>query len=983
MAFSLQEFLVSDQEIELLIVPHTHWDREWYLTYQQFRMKLVDTLDLVLDILDSDPDFSYFMLDGQTIVLEDYLEIRPENAARLKAHASKGRLLVGPWYLQPDEFLVGGESLIRNLQQGRRISEGYGGAMPVGYVPDTFGHVAQLPQLLRGFGIDNAVFWRGVGPEIKHDSFRWRAADGSEVLAAWLRDDLGYSNAAVLPTDAEALAARVRVIASRMQPWANGRTTLLLMNGSDHLMPQPELPAALAQANARLQDSHLHLRIGTLPHYIAALRQAASTSEEQSYSGELRSSYRAHLLPGVYSSRMWLKQQNASGEALLTRWAEPATCWAWLLGSSYPRVELDLAWKFLMQNHPHDSICGCSIDQVHSEMMPRFAQSRQIAEELTVRALESLANKVDTLGLEGGIPLVVFNPAGGPRSEVVRAKARIGLSHFQVVDENAESLPYQVLSQQGSQLLDQVADKAIVMSMLGMISEGRALGYSILDAHVGHLEGDGAVPVELVVSEHGTPDLSLVESTVARIRELAEDESVLAFHVIAQEAATTEFLFAARDVPSYGGRTFFLRHQLGSEASEEQLWAGTTWLENEYLRVEADAVTGTVLVRDKVTGAVFPGLNQFVDGGDVGDLYTYCPPAHDTLVDAPAEPGTTQLLEAGPARATLRLSQTYRLPAACSQDRAGRSPERATCEIVTDVSLGVGSRRVEFETKVANAAKDHRLRVLFPVPFSCDVVAAEGAFEVTRRPVDYRMEDKKDADSVTEQSWSDWAETPVNTQPQRRFADLSDGERGLAVLNHGLPEYEVIQTHGGSAFALTLLRAVEWLSRNDLPTRRGHAGPPIFTPEAQGQGSRIFEYAIVPHMGDWESNDGFVLQAASAYEAPMRAVVTNRHAGKPLPSTWSFLQVTPSWLVVSAVKRSIAGDALILRLTNPLTQPVSAEITLAAPFEDVEIVDLSEQAQTGTPEAPMARILSTGVRTTLRGGEIQTLRFSYGAKQEP
>src|SRR5215469_18077040 len=194
-------------------------------------MKLVDTVDLVLDTLDSNPEFSYFMLDGQTIVLEDYLEIRPENASRLKSLATQGRLLVGPWYLQPDEFLVGGESLIRNLQMGRRISAGYGGAMPVGYVPDTFGHVAQLPQLLRGFGIDNAVFWRGVGPEIKQDSFRWCSPDGSEVLAIWLRDDLGYSNAAMLPTDALALAARVQVIASRMRTWANGRNLLLLMNG--------------------------------------------------------------------------------------------------------------------------------------------------------------------------------------------------------------------------------------------------------------------------------------------------------------------------------------------------------------------------------------------------------------------------------------------------------------------------------------------------------------------------------------------------------------------------------------------------------------------------------------------------------------------------------------------------------------------------------------------------------------------------------
>src|SRR5215469_15345308 len=283
-------------------------------------MKLVDTVDLVLTTLESDPAFSFFMLDGQTIVLEDYLEIRPENASRLETLARQGRLLLGPWYLQPDEFLVGGESLIRNLQMGRRMGRSYGGVMPVGYVPDTFGHIAQLPQILRGFQIDNAVFWRGVGPEVKKDAFYWKAPDGTEVLVAWLNDEFGYSNAARLPLEAEALAARVELIARRMQPRAS-TSTLLLMNGSDHLMPQTGLPSVLEAANQRLRDQHLHLRIGTLPEYIGRLKEAATGL--QTLTGEMRSSYSAHLLPGVFSSRVWLKQHNAAGEALLTRWAEP------------------------------------------------------------------------------------------------------------------------------------------------------------------------------------------------------------------------------------------------------------------------------------------------------------------------------------------------------------------------------------------------------------------------------------------------------------------------------------------------------------------------------------------------------------------------------------------------------------------------------------------------------------------------------------
>jgi len=216
----------------------------------------------------------------------------------------------------------------------------------------------------------------------------------------------------------------------------------------------------------------------------------------------------------------------------------------------------------------------------------------------------------------------------------------------------------------------------------------------------------------------------------------------------------------------------------------------------------------------------------------------------------------------------------------------------------------------------------------------------------------------------------------VDTHPQKRFVDVSDGERGLAVLNRGLPEYEALpEPHGaGSAVALTLLRSVGWLSRDDLATRRGHAGPPLATPEAQGLGPHIFEYALVPHPGNWRAEDALVVREAQAFEAPMRAITTSRHAG-PLASRWSFVYVTPAPIVVSAVKRAEREDALVVRLYNPLETSLAAEVILALPFSEVVRVDLNEEAMTADSSVELARILSTGVRTRLRGGEIQTLLF--------
>jgi alpha-mannosidase len=220
----------------------------------------------------------------------------------------------------------------------------------------------------------------------------------------------------------------------------------------------------------------------------------------------------------------------------------------------------------------------------------------------------------------------------------------------------------------------------------------------------------------------------------------------------------------------------------------------------------------------------------------------------------------------------------------------------------------------------------------------------------------------------------------LNTQPQKRFVDLSDGTFGLAVLNRGLPEYEVVPASAagaeqtGSAVALTLLRSVEWLSRDDLATRRGHAGPPLHTPEAQGLGTHVFEYALVPHPGTWEAEDAFILQEAHAYEAPLRARAVEQHAG-PLAPHWSFAHVTPGTVLISAIKHAEREDALVVRLVNPSSHPTEAELILAVPFRAVAQVNLAEERLDAAVTVQLARILNTGVRTHLRGGEIQTLLF--------
>ncbi len=355
---------VSD--FRYLVVAHTHWDREWYLPFEQFRLKLGAVVDGVLDTLEGDPSFTSFTLDGQAIVLEDYVEVRPENEARLRALLGAGRLEVGPSYVLPDEILVGGESLVRNLLLGRRVCRRFGvEPSSVGYLPDSFGHPAQLPQILAGFGIRTFLFSRGLGDELDDVGvvFRWRAGP-AEIVACQMLPH--YDNFARLTwyDDAE---ERVRAIVERFGELVRraGGAEIVLANGSDHLPVEPELPDILAELEQRFGAA---FRIG---RYDEHAPEPAGLPE---HAGELVGSRLENVLRGVNSARIYLKQANERAERRLLS-IETAAALRTLRGdAAYPAADLRLAWRDLLRNHPHDSICGCSCDEVHRDMLVRYEQ---------------------------------------------------------------------------------------------------------------------------------------------------------------------------------------------------------------------------------------------------------------------------------------------------------------------------------------------------------------------------------------------------------------------------------------------------------------------------------------------------------------------------------------------------------------------------------------------------------------------------------
>jgi len=402
-------------EIHLVVVPHTHWDREWYRTHEDFRYRLVRLLDGLLDLLEGDPSFRHFTLDGQTIVLDDYLEVRPGARERIARLVRAGRLLIGPWHVLPDEWLVSGEALIRNLRLGIAKAAEFGGAMSLGYVPDQFGHIGQLPQILAGFGFEAAVLWRGVEQDVGDTTFFWEAPDGTRTFAVYLLH--GYGNAMNLPLEPAALAGRIeREIRDQM---AHSKIrSVLLMNGSDHLEPQPGLPAALEAAVGRLDG--VTFELGTLPGFAARAR-AEAPAELSVHCGELRSGLRSPLLEGCASSRMRQKRRDFLNDRLLTRYLEPLAAWLEALGGAADTEQIDFAWRVALENHPHDSICGCSIDAVHDEMEVRFARTAEIAGGYLRHVTGELARRIAVpaggFGRGARDAVAVWNPNAGGRAQ--------------------------------------------------------------------------------------------------------------------------------------------------------------------------------------------------------------------------------------------------------------------------------------------------------------------------------------------------------------------------------------------------------------------------------------------------------------------------------------------------------------------------------------------------------------------------------------
>ncbi len=880
--------------LEVHAVSHTHWDREWYHDAARFRQRLVPLVDALLDY---PSDGAAFLLDGQAILLSDYLAVRPERRETLVAHLTSRALEAGPWYVLADNLIPGGEAIIRNLEAGRRLLARLGATAPrVAYCPDTFGHPAMMPAIAVGFGLPVAIVWRGLGgvAHPRADALRWRAPDGSQVVLYHLPRD-GYEGGSALPTDPQ--GARLRW-AQLAEEWRSRNRTgvVLLPNGADHHARQPRRAEAIRALDVAARSDHSQLVPSGLSQFAAALLEAAATSELPLVEGELRDSYGyTWTLQGTFATRSAQKRTNARLERGLLRDVEPWLALAWLHGAPETHVAsadgrltlaqlptlLAQAWETLLRTHPHDTLCGCSTDAVALAM---DARQRAVATQL-VGAREAALQLVlshDPAAARDHPPLlhppvVVRNRAGRARGGI--AELRLVETIVDVSVGPGSANPAVPLAR---------AEALLPAATPFPIQAGRVRLAHARRESPQHYPDDDLVRVHHVVAwvpaipAHGIRVLTLNEG---------ECSGGAVPDVTRQPSPAPALSLSLSPAPS-PSQPVTLTHI-----------ASGVILDNGLVRVRCDADGVELHVGTRVLARALT-LESQTDGGDT---YT------TSLRGAPhaLQLMTIHAGACGPLRASVRLRWVLPAGVAPLSEDAIRSDigamrvddpaplrNRGRVVVDTELVLDADAPYLRCDVRGVNDRRNHRLRLCLNSEISGGTTYADAAFgPVLRTPIVQTVESQR-------------AEVAPPTMPMHRWVALCDDTRGATLVSDGLAESEV----SNGRIAITLLRAVGELSRADLPERPGHAGWPCATPRAQSPGRFQARLGVLLHEPWSTTTLERIEDACDALLLPLVGESWRDYRG-PV-GAFAGPALVGVGLRASAVTLSRDGTAVLLRVTN-------------------------------------------------------------------
>lgn len=899
------------------IVPHTHWDREWRYPIWKNRSLLVDFMDNLLEVLKERPTYSQFILDGQSVVIEDYLEIRPERRAEVEKYISEGRITCGPWYTLPDLYPIDGECLVRNLLKGYRVSEKFGRTMKIAYTSFGWGQTAQFPQIYAGFGIDFCITAKRVNDERAPKSeFLWESPDGTKILTSRLGKEgraqfflitvlpakynvendkdfhIEWENSGMVYHKANAGTDNVdyfkisgnddfypETIKKNIEKCLEGTNDTTVPSerffpaGCDFSGCIKELDRIIETANKEFDDySFEH---STLQNYAEAIKEKVDYNSLITVKGELRDGPSSATAGNALSTRLYIKQANKKAQNLLIYKSEPLNSVVAMLGGNYESGFLTKAWDYLLKAHPHDSINGVTQDKTANDNMFRIAQATEISDIALDRAMSGIIEKTDLSNYkDSDVLLIAYNTLPFPVSQILEVAIDIpeieDAWDFKIYDENNKEMKLQWIAK---------------------------------DNKIRILHDPDSRPWPLHVDTHNV----YMESGMIPAG---------GFKVYRAE------IYRKFERSFICGPTY-QRTTVGDEIAQTN-----STLENEFIKVEINP-NGTFNLTDKENKHTYCSLHCFEDTGEVGDYWINLPPNRNRTYSSVALNADVWCENNGPLSATLGIRHRMELPK--SGDRPAcffgsgtkRSDETDTLIITTYLTLKKGSRCLDVKVEFDNNIADHRLWITYPTELKADYSYAAGHFTVDKRPC---MPDGNGSEY-----WQD-----MQTLPQQTFVDVTNGNCGLAFVNDSLTEYE-LRNDGKATLALALLKSV----KNIICTERRATN--VFPEQNGGQcfGKHTATYAIYPHKGNWEN--GAVYEQAQQFNIGVTVMQTSAHNKGYLKPGTSMYSIDNKNIIMSAFKKAEDRNTFIMRFFNPTDDEQSAILSFYSKIRKAYIVNLNEE----------------------------------------
>jgi mannosylglycerate hydrolase len=908
------------------VVSNTHWDREFRQSFERTRRNLLTMMDTILDILEKDPDYHSFTLDGHTILIDDYLEMRPEKKSLIEEYIKSGRLIAGPWYTLVEEFSVSHEAMARNFLYGKKGVEKYGGKPgTVAYTPSSWGQTGQLPQILTNFGIDKMMFYRGISHHEAPAEYIWQAPDGTQVWASrfalyarynwyyqvhrpvtrkgktfdkkhiWgefdeiplrFADSLSGDDPSFelhdphLEYDTSFLKNAIEKMVEAEGPHFT-TPIFLAMHGHDISVAYPHESAIIKKAQEAVGEKY-KIAHTNLEEYWKEVIQHLDRSQMTVLEGERRSYLKTgmwtYLFPATISARTYLKQQDFDASTRLTYYAEPLASLAHTLGDNYPTLYLDRGWKYLLSNHTHDANGGCAPDPVCLDMEYRYRKTNDISNIVSENAMSYIASHIAPGKMDQqSVQYVVFNPLPFKRDVIVKADLEIPAAlQVKSVSFGHESQPtverQPVYSEKSSVFMDSKWDVPTILDSERMV----------LYAHF-------------------------------------------------------------KDLPPLGYRSYTVSPEKQALRVASTLMTGDDSMENEFISVKINP-NGTVNITSKETGRTFNNLNYITDQGEAGNAWQHEDIRFDKKINSLGVTSRNSVSESGPLVCTLSAEFSLSLPVDYG-DGTRRNEMNTDVPVKIEYTLEKGSRYLKVKTTLVNNAKDHWLRVNFPSSIQTDVSVADSHYDVVER--DIKLPDS-----------TGWVEEARGTHPLRTFVDVSDGKQGLACFTKGIFEYEVFDTPDRT-LAITLIRACR--IKLKVSEEKISELPDI---GVQCPGLQTFEYAICPHTGTHA--DAALANLAAEYYTPARALMAGRGKGDLPQEAFMFSMDNPK-VHITAVKLAEDKSGTVIRMYNTTTAEQAVKLTF--PFSVVAMKVRMDESE--------GEIISHGaeyIEYRFKGKEILSLK---------